>query len=53
MMVRSGVGRDCRRFSGGLYAELEEIAAAEGATIDQRCELSGKRCVSLTCPRAA
>ena len=32
-MVRSGLARDCPRFSGGRYAEAERQAAGGGATI--------------------
>ena len=39
--VRSGVARDCPRFSQGRYAEAERDAAANGATIGRTYRLPG------------
>jgi micrococcal nuclease len=41
VMVRSGVARDCPRYSQGRYAEAELQAAAEGATIGSIYPLPG------------
>jgi micrococcal nuclease len=40
-MVASGVARDCPRFSGGRYEQIEAQAAAVGATIGRTYRLPG------------
>jgi micrococcal nuclease len=40
-MVRAGVARNCRAFSGGRYAALEQAAAANGANIREAYTLPG------------
>ena len=40
-MIRRGLARDCPRFSGGRYAEVEHQAAADGATIGRAYPLPG------------
>ena len=40
-LVRAGLARDCRRFSGGRYAEAERRAVEEGAAIRQIYQLPG------------
>jgi micrococcal nuclease len=40
-MVRRGLARDCPRFSGGRYREVELIAAQGGATIRETYPLPG------------
>jgi micrococcal nuclease len=40
-MVAAGLARDCPRFSGGRYRDIEAQAAADDATIRQTYELPG------------
>lgn len=40
-MVRLGLARDCPRYSGGRYAELERRARAKGAKIRETYRLPG------------
>jgi hypothetical protein len=40
-LVRLGFARDCPRYSGGRYQEVELQAAARGATIGDRYRLPG------------
>jgi endonuclease YncB( thermonuclease family) len=40
-MVRRGVARDCPRFSGGRYRDIETQTAASGATINASYPLPG------------
>jgi micrococcal nuclease len=40
-LVRRGLARDCPRFSGGRYHDVEAQAAAAGATIGQIYHLPG------------
>ena len=40
-MIRMGLARDCPRFSGGRYEEIELEAAAQGATIAETYKLPG------------
>jgi micrococcal nuclease len=40
-MVAAGVARDCPRFSGGRYQQVEAQAAAEGATVGRTYRLPG------------
>ena len=41
VMVRRGLARDCRRYSGGRYAQAGRRAAARGATIAEVYPLAG------------
>lgn len=41
VMVRRGLPRDCPRFSGGRYTQVERQAAADGATIRRTYSLPG------------
>ena len=40
-LVRIGLARDCPRFSGGRYREVEQAAADQGATIRETYRLPG------------
>lgn len=40
-LVRIGLARDCPRFSGGRYREVEQAAADQGATIRETFRLPG------------
>ncbi len=40
-LVRMGLARDCPRYSGGRYEEIEAQAVAGGATIEQTYTLPG------------
>ena len=39
-LVRQGLARDCPRFSGGEYHEIEQAAVDQGATTREICRLT-------------